>query len=293
MALIGQKLDLNDIYNADWQKRFAEPAVLGAMLRECGISFVEFSLGEDTSRELILQTAEVFSGNGVFLSLHPHLYKELSPEIFDDPRKPGIQNILQTAQKTAGITGVPVPLVFHGGRAEWEPYFRPMKEALLSVKSFFRWIDRAVTDSFADVIPLCETQIPWSESDEGMVRLGDTYKSCLDLIHETEIGVCWDFGHTCRASMIGKQGKFPDDHFLSRVKHVHAHDTIQTLSGPEDHYPLDNALAPWKEYCAELARHEYDDTILLEVNPNRYNNIYDFLQGTRDNILKLRDYFPA
>lgn len=293
MALFGQKLDILDIFDEKWQKHFAEPSVLGSMLREYGVSFVEFAIGEETDRELILQAARIFSAEGIFLSLHPHFYKSLSPEIFDKSRIPELQRFLETVRKAAEITRVPMPLVFHGGRAEWDPFFRPLDNALASSKAFFRWIDQTVVDNYGDIIPVCETQIPWSVSNRGMVRLGDTYKSCLELIDGTGIGICWDFGHTFRASSIGKQEDYPDDHFLSRVRHVHAHDTVQTPSGPEDHYPLDEGFAPWKEYCAELARHEYDDTVLLEVNPMRYRDLREFLQGTSDNISSLKSYFPV
>ena len=127
-----------------------------------------------------------FSAEGLFLSLHPHFYKSLSPEIFDKSRIPELQRFLETVRKAAEITRVPMPLVFHGGRAEWDPFFRPLDNALASSKAFFRWIDQTVVDNYGDIIPVCETQIPWSVSNEGMVRLGDTYKAALNWLTAQE-----------------------------------------------------------------------------------------------------------
>jgi sugar phosphate isomerase/epimerase len=133
--------------------------------------------------------------------------------------------------------------------------------------------------------------MPWDSSSDGVLRLGDTYDSCLDLVEHTSIGVCWDFGHTFRASYLKKHDLLPGDHFIARVKHVHAHDTIAAENGPDDHYPLGDGISPWKKYCSDLARFEYNDNILLETNTSRFESLETFLHSAHDSIEKLKFFF--
>jgi sugar phosphate isomerase/epimerase len=288
---IGQKLLIENLQDDQWQQKYADPSLLGSMLKECGISFIEVPIKEDTNDESILEIAQVFKDEGLFISLHPHLYEELSPEIFTSKSYPELNRMLSTAQTVGNITGVPVLYVFHGGRANWEPYQVSLPEAKSNVKDFFRWIGDAVNDYYPNIVPLCETQVPYNRSNSANTRLGDTWESCIELVEGTGIGICWDFGHTYRSAQMGKHSLMPNDHFLAQVAHVHAHDTKNIDSVLEDHFPLGDDLAPWREYCATLARHDYNDTILIEVNPDRYPDLQTFLNGTCDNIQKLRFFF--
>lgn len=291
MVQYGHKLDLTDLYSLDWQERYAPPTKIATMLKYSGISFVELAIGEETKSSLITETARIFSGEGLFVSLHPYLYKELSPEIFDSSKKSGVEQLLSVVQEVSDITGVPAPCVFHGGRARSEPYFVSPEIAKGNAKKFFSWVDDVCTSKFTTVVPFCETQTPWDAADQEMIRLGDTYKSCVDLVQDTDMEVCWDFGHTYRSTYLGKHASLPDDYFLARVGHVHAHDTFETGEGLEDHFPLGDGLAPWRAYCAELARYSFSDTILLEINPSRYRDLDEFIFFTRDGVERLTVFF--
>lgn len=288
---IGQKLIIEDLLNEDWQKIYADPVSLSAMLKECGISFVELSINNDTENSTIINLAELFSQTGLFISLHPYFFGILSPEVFIPENIPLFKQKLQTAQNVGNITGVPVSYVFHGGLAMWEPNFVGLKEAIVQSKNFFSWIDKAVIEEFGNIVPLCETQMPYSGFDKQKVRLGDTWETCLNLIEETSLGICWDYGHTFIGSANGIHNRFPDDHFLARVNHVHAHDTISTEYGLVDHQPLADGEAPWREYNALLARHDFNGNILLEINPRSYSDLESFLVGTTDGVRKMRSFF--
>lgn len=291
MIYYGQKLQLNELFDPKWIERFAEPSKVAIALKQAGVSFIELPIGEETKTDTILDITRVFINEGLFVSLHPYLYKELSPEIFNESKIPGLIEMLSTAQEVSELTGFPVPYVFHGGRARAEPYYVDIGNAISHAKAFFSWIDDTCNNQFSSIIPLCETQTPWDASDREMVRLGDTYQSCLDLIQDTDMGICWDFGHTYRSSSLKKQQELPDDKFLARVQHVHAHDTIETGEGPEDHFPLGDGLAPWRKYCAELARYQYSDSILLEINPTRFRDLDDLIFFAKDGIERLKVFF--
>lgn len=291
MIHYGQKIQLDDLFDSEWKMQFAEPKRLCFALKMAGVSFVELPIGEETDPEKILEISRIFTGEGLFISLHPYLYKELSPEIFDNSSIPGLNIMLQTAQQVSKITGFPVRCVFHGGRARSEPYFVEPANAVYNAKKFFSWVDDACETTFTSVIPLCETQTPWDATDKELIRLGDTYQRCLDLVQDTDVGICWDFGHTHRSSFIGKQPVLPDEYFLARVQHVHAHDTMDTGAGQEDHFPLGDGLAPWRQYCAELARHLYTDTILLEISPSRFRDLDELIFYARDGVERLKVFF--
>lgn len=291
MIYYGQKLQFDDLFDPEWKTQYAEPSRIAFALKLAGVSFIELPIGEETEPDLIIELSQIFTNEGLFVSLHPYLYKELSPEVFNDSKVPHLMQMLETAQYVSEITGFPVPYVFHGGRAQGEPFFVKLDIAINNAKKFFSCVDEACTDTYTSVVPLCETQTPWDLSNNSLVRLGDTFKSCLDLIQDTDLGICWDFGHTYRSSYIGKQPELPDDYFLARVKHVHAHDTVETGDGQEDHFPLGDGLAPWRKYCSELARYQYTDTILLEINPTRFRDLDELVFYSRDGINRLRVFF--
>src|SRR5665647_3179207 len=109
MIYYGQKLQLDDLYDSEWKMQFAEPSRIAFALKMAGISFVELSIGEGTDPEKIIEISRMFTDEGLFISLHPYLYKELSPEIFDQTKIPGLKTLLGTAQQVSEITVFPVP----------------------------------------------------------------------------------------------------------------------------------------------------------------------------------------
>src|SRR5690554_108846 len=99
-VIYGQKLPLKELGDEQWQKKYAEISLLGLMLREQGISFVEFPINEDTEAEIVYETAKTFSNEGVSVSLHPYLHKELAPEIFDQDRYDDLERLLTIVHQT-------------------------------------------------------------------------------------------------------------------------------------------------------------------------------------------------
>lgn len=288
---IGQKLLIDDLTDTQWQRMYADPFSLSSMLKECGISFIELSVKEVTEDSLVIKLAENFARSGLFVSLHPHFHSFFSPEIFDNDSRSFIKKKLSVAQEVGNITGVPVPYVIHGGQAMAEPFFIQKEPALQKCKNFMTFIDNITVEEFGNVVPLCETQIPNLDPEIQGTRLGDTWESCLDLVEHTSVGICWDYGHTYIASVHGKHNIFPEEHFLARVNHVHAHDVMKKQSGFIDHLPLNEGAVPWREYNAILARHEFSGTVLIEINPRSFYGLDKFLNGTADGVKKMRAFF--
>jgi sugar phosphate isomerase/epimerase len=293
MVEYGQKLFIEDLEDCGIHAKYATPVTLLGLLHDLGIRFIEFPVVESTPPELILKYASLCRDLDLYVSIHPHFNQNLSPEIFNKSSHETLKRFLTVIQHISDLTLVPVKLVFHGGRAGFEPYFIDYKQALQNARSFFQYIDDLCTGTFTEVIPICETQTPWNESVSGIVRLGDTWQTCLELLENTDLGVCWDFGHTFRAARLNKHSMIPNEAFMARVQHVHAHDTLAFENGLEDHHPLGDGLAPWRQNCAELCRYSYDETILLEVNLSTYGNLDTMKNLIEDSIDRLSVFFGS
>jgi sugar phosphate isomerase/epimerase len=282
---IGQMLNAEDLTGTEWQKRYAEPGQLGSMLKECGITFVDLGITAQTDEPLILGLAEVFADAGLFISLD-FQYGSFSSEPFNSHCTQLLTERLRIAQSVANITKVPVPYVFHCDLSN-SMVNKKSQELLSGAKNIFTWIDKMIVEQYGDVVVLCES---WNLSIEPE-KQNEYWQNCLTLIEETNLGICWDFGHSWLVSNRIDNQRFPGESFLARVDHVHAYDTHINGSDQPDHLPLEDGTVPWREYCSLLARHDYDSTIVLKVDPLYYHGLYNFLQGVRDGVRKLRVFF--
>jgi len=282
---IGQKLDVEDLVGIEWQKNYAEPGQLGSMLKECGITFVDLTITAQTDEPLILRLAEAFADTGLFMSLELK-YSRFLPELFNSHCIPFLTERLRIAQSVANITKVPVPYVFHCGLGNSQVEKR-QEELISGGKIFFTWVDKMIVEQYGDVVALCE---PW-DINAAPGKLQEYWQSCLSLIEETNLGICWDFIHSWFVSTKMDYQMFPGENFLARVDHVHACDAHIVGSGQIDRLPLADGEVPWREYSSLLARHDYDSTIVLTVDPGYYRGLYTFLKGVSDGVSKLRAFF--
>lgn len=282
---IGQELNVEELTGIEWQKKYAEPGLLGSMLKECGITFVDLTIKAQTDELVILRLAELFADAGLFISLD-FQYSRFPSEFFDLHGIPFLTETLRVAQSVANITKVPVPCVFHCGLGN--SIDEKNQGKLISAgKDLFAWIDKMIVEQFGDVVVLCE---PWN-FNAAMEKQQEYWQNCLTLIGKTNLGICWDFGHSWFVSTGMGQQRFPGEDFLARVDHVHAYDTLISGSAQLDHLPLADGAVPWREYSSLLARHDYDGTIVLKVDPGYYHGLYTFLQGVSDGVSKLRVFF--
>ena len=283
---IGQKLNVEDLVRIEWQKKYAEPGLLGSMLKECGITFVDLNITAQTDETVILRLAEMFADIGLFISLDLK-YSRFSPESFDSHWALFLAERLRIAQAVANITKVPVPYVLHCGFGNSLGVEKKQVELITGGKEFFAWVDKMIVEQNGDVVALCET---W-DINADLEKQQEYWQNCLTLIEETNLGICWDFLHSWFVSTRIGQQRFPGEDFLARVDHVHACDAHVNGSGQIDYLPLTDGAVPWREYSSLLARHDYDSTIVLKVDPGYYRGLYTFLKGVSDGVSKLRFFF--
>lgn len=273
------------------------PAVLGseellfAKAREFGAGFVELVVVEDAPLDGIARLGRLAHEAGLGVSLHPYLYGALAAEAFDPGDVDGFAPMLQVAEELGRGAGEPTAVILHGGRARTAPHHRPYDQAMSAAKAFFRWLAGQVDRVYPNVRALCETQIPTRPADGEWDRLGDTYQTCLALVADTGLDVCWDFGHAYAAWWRGKHEQFPPPEFLARVGHVHAHDTVSVNDDIEDHRPLGAGISPWRTYLTMLAERAYDGPILFETGgwaEQGYDGLEEML---RSGIAKVEGVF--
>lgn len=283
---VGQKLYPEDLINRNWQQKFGEPSMVLSLLNECGISFVEFPVSEKSDPELIIGITKLCKNEGLFVSLQTDSESSLSPACFNKEEKHHFETFLSLANEIGNISGEEVPCVFkcpQECRTETEI---STDQEIHNARLFFRWVSEAVCGIYSNVIPLCGS-LSTNKSKQNIPV--NSWKSCLKLVEGTDISFCWDFGDSFGSENF--ETKIPDDHFISRVHHVLAYDSFKTEVGIETNFPLGEGLIPWRNYCAALARHAYDETVLLDVNPSIYRDFDDMLFFTRDGIEKLAYYF--
>lgn len=269
----GLKVNPAVLTDQESRGRFGDARTLLHALRAGGAEFVEFSISEETSFAEILQLGVVAADCGIGCSLHPYLHDQWAPEVFDAEKVgPELRRLFEVAQRVAESTRNPVTMVFHGGVANGEPHRRSLDDARASGKAFMQWVGQLVENEMPDVRVFAEVQLPHDAEDNGLVRIGDTWDGCLELIEGTSVDACWDFGHSWRGVILGKHTETPPERFLRRVGHVHLHDAQQAAGVFRDHLPPGEGSGMWRRYLALLVRRGYDGRVLFELG---YNSLED------------------
>lgn len=262
----------------NWASLCVDAERLPDRLKEWGVGFVEIPIGEDTPAEDLLATARTFAQAGLRISVHPYVKNRLAPEAFDPDRNgPDLLKLLQAVDALADVTGRTVPMVFHGGLANLDPHDMPRDTALANAKTYVHWMGEQVDAEGLRLMPLCETQVPFGRKDRMHVRLGDTWETCMELVEGTEVGICWDLGHSYISAAYGYHAAYPPEAFLDRVRHVHAHD-VKRLGETRDfldHCALGKGEAPWGEYFHLLADRGFDGWVLFELDLAEFGSLDD------------------
>lgn len=93
-----------------------------------------------------------------------------------------------------------------------------------------------------------------------MLRIGDGWDELLEVVRQSSVEACWDFGHAYMNHVRLGRPLDPPDGLLSHVAHVHCHDVDR-----EDHQPLVFGKVPWERLLGRLAACGFDGTVILEV----------------------------
>lgn len=262
----GIKVNPPETLAVEWRAIYGEPAEFFVKARRLGADFVEFVFEEGSVTADVLALGRLAAQAGLFSAAHPYLFGPMAAEAFS-PVGAGklFEPLLDLGQRLSDLTGRPLDMVFHGGHANVKPHNRGLAQATSAARQFFRWAAQQTAARFPGVRILCETQMPHERGNDGLVRVGDTYETAMALVEGSDVRLCWDFGHTFSAVLLGKHAELPGQTFVRRVGHVHAHDTAKTPAGAIDHRPLGENLCPWRQYMRMLKDVGFDGNMLFEV----------------------------
>lgn len=115
-----------------------------------------------------------------------------------------------------------------------------------------------------------------NRDDNVRVHVGDSYQEMLTILDEFEnsdIGICWDFGHACAMEELGLDRKIPPPEFLQNVIHCHIHDCEKQVT----HLPPGKGRVPWQEYLKLLYENEFRGILNIEAVPYKLKNPETFL----------------
>ncbi|MBS3821584.1 MAG: hypothetical protein GVY16_03660 [Planctomycetes bacterium] len=257
-----------------WLPLIASAGDAARRMAAWGVDFVEISIGEQTTAEDLQVAARPAAEAGLGVSVHPYVKQTLAPEAFDpDLTGPPLLALLQAVDAVADLTGSPVPLVYHGGLANLDPHDVPQKLAMLRAHAHAHWLGSQIAEQGFRVQPFCETQVPFARADREHVRIGDTWRSCLQIVGDSGVKICWDLGHSYVSAGYGYHATFPPAEFLDRVGHIHAHDVQRCGNEFRDHCPLDAGEAPWYDYLHLLADRHFNGCVLFELDLLDYDSL--------------------
>ena len=240
-------------------------------IRACGATATELVVhhgpaDERTGRVHVLQhewepIIDHYRQAGLAVQLHGSLDPRFALERWlDDPHalQSEYEPILTLLGELAADQGRAV-LVVHGAAAR----DRSIEENLAATRSFMLWLADELERRSAGACAALELSGAKASRPTAAARSRASVLEALDPVDSARVGICWDLAHDVEnGSHESGWALVPDDVFLSRVVHVHAHD----LDGEgEAHYPLVFGRVPVAEQLAALAGTGTLPSITLEV----------------------------
>jgi len=283
---------------------FDDPLVA---VRDTGVDFVEWTmiLSPDWQEAEYRDLAKRSMSYGLPMTVHPYLNGPLNLARFEDAAhnasRATLQRFLRLTARFAEEQHAPCSLVLHPGqRALRKTQSRKElhTEIMARNQTAFRWLARTVRANGYPVRVFSET-VQRKPDRPQAVHGGGTFEDVLASVAGTELGVCWDTGHTYLASQDFGEPLFPPDAFLKRVGHVHLHD----VRNPEqfrncglltpDHQPLVWDNVPLAENLRLLKQAGFDGDINLELKPNAVLLLGDFVTVARESVARLQQLWDA
>jgi sugar phosphate isomerase/epimerase len=263
--LIGLKLDIGFAQGEVYRRLYGSRDIL-AFLKEWGFGAVETPVGPETDLGQLREHIARCTGAGLKTSLHPYseatIFNALyfSPEA-DNPCRQLHERFLSIAGEAAAAQQLPTIVNLHGAAAGIDE----AREQLLSRSiAFFAWAGQWCRDNAPQVGVTVELQIS-PDPGEPRQRIGDNYAELLEVAAQSNVGVCWDFGHAYWNTRRFGWPIAPPKKLLKRIVHVHCHD-----ASTEDHQPLVHGAVPWREFIRLLCEHGFAGRVILEVPPDSF-----------------------
>ena len=211
-------------------------------LKELGFGAVETPVGPETDMSRLREHIARCTDAGLKVSLHPYseasIFNPLyfSPEA-DNPCRELHERFFAMAAEAARMQQFPTVVNVHGAAGGSDD----AREHLLSQSiAFFTWAGQWCRDNAPQVGVTVELQIS-PDPGEPRQRIGDTYAELLNVAKESNVGVCWDFGHAYWNTRRFGWPIQPPKALLKRIVHVHCHDALN--GGPSAARSRHGALA--------------------------------------------------
>jgi sugar phosphate isomerase/epimerase len=263
--LFGLKLDIGFAHEDVYWWLFGDRDIL-PFLKELGFGAVETPIGPGTDLDRLREHVACCAGAGLKVSLHPYSEASIFNPLYfsldeDNPCRELHERFFSVAAEAARMQQSPTIVNIHGAAGGGAD----AREHLLSQSiAFFTWAGRWCRENAPQVQVTVELQIS-PDRAEPRQRIGDTYEELLDVAVQSDVGVCWDFGHAYWNTRRFGRPVTPPEALLKRVIHVHCHDACT-----EDHQPLVHNTVPWREFLTLLRDHGFDGRVILEVPPDQF-----------------------
>jgi sugar phosphate isomerase/epimerase len=263
--LIGLKLDIGFAHDQVYRRLYGDRDIL-AFLKELGIEAVETPVGPETEPHRLREHISLCTGAGLRVSLHPYSEASIFNPLYflpdaDNPCRELHERFLSLAAEAARMQQAQAVVNIHGAAGGSDD----AREHLLSQSvAFFAWAGRWCRDNAPQVHVTAELQIS-PDPDEPRQRIGDTYEELLHIATQSNVGICWDFGHAYWNTRRFARPLQPPEALLERITHVHCHD-----AHTEDHQALVHGAVPWRDFLRLLREHGFDGRVILEVPPDQF-----------------------
>ncbi len=258
--LIGLKLDIGFAQDEGYQRLYGGREIL-PFLRELGVELAETPIGPQTQPEALREHIARCIDAGLQVTLHPYSEGSVfNPAHFrdsgDNPCRLFHERFFSHAAEIAQRQQSPTLVNIHGAAGASADARPDLVERSIA---FFAWARNWCLQNAPEVSVTVELQIR-PNPDEPIQRIGDRYDELLEIATQSDVHICWDFGHAYwNARNFGCPIE-PPPAVLGRVGHVHCHDVNEG-----DHQPLVYNTVPWRDFLQLLIDHGFDERIILEV----------------------------
>jgi sugar phosphate isomerase/epimerase len=258
--LIGLKLDIGFSEDENYRRLYGQRQVL-PFLRELGVEVAETPIGPETRPGTLREHIARCVDAGLQVTMHPYSEGSIFNlayfcESDDNPCRLLHERFFTLAAEAAQRQQSPTLLNIHGAAGTAAESRTHLVERSIA---FFTWARDWCGRNAPDVSVTVELQIR-PNPDEPRQRIGDRYDELLEVAMQSDVRICWDFGHAYwNAHNYGCPIE-PPTAMLRRIGHVHCHDVKK-----DDHQPLLYDAVPWRRFIKLLIDHGFDERIILEV----------------------------
>jgi sugar phosphate isomerase/epimerase len=284
---IGVKLDQEFETNKAIREIFGSKPVL-KILKGLGIEAIETAVGPSTDLIVFKEHLQKCVTAGFVCSIHPYTErKNQNPVFFLNNNENDCidfhEKIFKIASWITSLQSEKLVINIHSAAATSDiPRHVQLENSIL----FFKWVKKWCDLNCPEIVPVIELQIA-PGPDEQIIRIGDTFDELEIISHESDCGICWDFGHSFLNLLRYRSCDKPSFNLLKMLKHIHCHDVKK-----DDHHPLLYDNVPWKNYLTNAIEGGFNGTVIIEV-PFEWYVYEEGIAGLERSIEKVRTVMQA